>query len=321
MSARRPALWPLVPLYRLAVAANDAAYRHGWRTSRRLQRPVLSIGSLSAGGAGKTPFVIALARLLADLEIPVDVLTRGYRRASTAVEQVQPDAPNASSRFGDEPVELARAGLLVFVGTNRYEAGLLAEATNHTHAHLLDDGFQHRRLARDLDIVLLTAEDVADTLLPAGNLREPLTALARAHIVVLREEEADALRPHVTRLTTADILLIRRKLVIETSFARPFAFCGIARPANFFAQLGPLAGTLTFPDHHSYTSADMQRIAQLASAAGADGIYTTQKDAVKLPPQLLEILASVAPVTAPYLQVTILNSESVKTRLRGVFSG
>jgi tetraacyldisaccharide 4'-kinase len=321
MSARRPVLWPLVAIYRLAVAANDTAYRRGWLRVRRLPRPVISVGSISAGGAGKTPFVIALARLHEELATPVDILTRGYRRTSTSVEAVIPDAPDASSRFGDEPVELAQAGLQVFVGSERYDAGLLAENTNQLRGHLLDDGFQHRLLARDLDIVLLTAEDAADSLLPAGNLREPLAALARADIVVLRENEADALRPIVTRQTTAEVWFIRRELVIPTRFDRPFAFCGIARPAGFFKLLGPLAGTLTFPDHHPYTRADIQWIAESASTAGADGIYFTEKDAVKLSPELLQILESVAPVSAPYLQVSILDSESAKNRLRGVFQG
>lgn len=322
MSAKRPWLLPLTPLYAWAGTTKNLGYDLGLLRPRRLNRPVVSIGSLSAGGAGKTPVVLMLAHLLARHGIAADILSRGYGRASTTVERVDP--LGAASRFGDEPLELARAGVAVYVGAERYRAGLLAESMQPSHIHLLDDGFQHRRLARALDIVLLTAADVADRPLPAGNLREPLSSLRRTDVVILREEEAMQLAPIVQARTPAEVWTIRRNLVFAEAVPSPFAVCGIARPENFLAMLraagrAPI-GHIPFPDHHCYTATDIDRIVAAARAAGAGGICLTEKDAVKLRPAWLQRLQAVGPVQAPHLRVELLDPNAAFQTLQRVLA-
>jgi tetraacyldisaccharide 4'-kinase len=318
---------PLVPLYAAGLRLQDSFPR----TPRRLQWPVLSVGSLSAGGAGKTPAVIALARLLAQHGVHTGVLSRGYGRGSGAIERVDP--AGQALRFGDEPLEMARAGLTVYVGADRFLAGSLAEADvaephpvessapNPAAVHLLDDGFQHRGLHRDLDIVLLTKEDFQDHLLPAGNLREPFRALRRAHIVLLRDNEADSLIPFVAQRTKGTVWTIRRELVLpRDSPQRPLAFCGIARPNSFFAMLRAanceLAGNVAFPDHHPYSSEDIERLCAAAVHAGANSFVTTAKDAVKLTPAFRAALEERGPIVVAELRLTFLNEPAVWNTLR-----
>ena len=169
---------------------------------RRLRWPVVSIGNLSTGGAGKTPLTIALAKLLTARGFHVDVLSRGYGRRSALSLAVKPNG--TAEDFGDEPLLIARdASVPVYVGAKRYEAGLLAEAgweasgrdeprqSQFPIAHILDDGFQHRQLARTVDILLLSRTDWSDTLLPAGNLRETLHAARRATLIAFPAEEPE----------------------------------------------------------------------------------------------------------------------------------
>ena len=200
---------PLSSLYGIATAARNNLYDRGILKSRKLSRPVISVGNISVGGSGKTPFVIMLGELLKQRGIEFDVLSRGYGRATHGTMPVD---PNGTSRdFGDEPLLIAkRLECRVFVGESRYQAGKLAE-NNHVGTaapgcppgqqpgplHLLDDGFQHRSLARDFDIVLLTKQDLHDQLLPAGRLREPPRSLCRADAIVLTEEIDNAQLPAV----------------------------------------------------------------------------------------------------------------------------
>ena len=156
----RPWLRPLVPVYGMVTGLKRGLARWGLLKQRWLVSPVISVGSCSAGGAGKTPVVLLLAKILTRRGYAVRILTRGYGRLSEAVERVDP--AGEANWYGDEPMLLAqRSAAAVFVGADRYEAGLLAEeepAGNATVVHLLDDGFQHRRLGRDIDIVLVTRE-------------------------------------------------------------------------------------------------------------------------------------------------------------------
>ncbi len=324
MTAKRPLLLPLTPVYAAGLATKNRLRDAGILPTRSLSKPVISIGSLSAGGAGKTPVVIALAKLLQLHHHPVDILSRGYGRTSHAVAHVPLDFFASAALYGDEPVEMMRAGLHVFVGANRRAAGILAEQTHEVAAHLLDDGFQHRQLARALDLVLLTAEDVADHLLPAGNLREPLAALRRAHVVILREEESLQLTPVVRKHTAAAIWQVRRDLVFAEELARPFVFCGIARPENFLAMLRAAGktpvGQILFPDHHPYTAQDIDHIVTAAKAANADGIYLTEKDAVKLSPQLHQHLQTIGPVHAPWLRVELPDTHAALQTLETALS-
>jgi tetraacyldisaccharide 4'-kinase len=213
----------------------------------------------------------------------------------------------------------------VYVGADRYAAGLLAEQTagaTQRLVHVLDDGFQHRRLTRDLDVVLLTEEDAKDCLLPAGNLREPLQRLRDADVVVLRAEEEAALRAVVARWAGAAkaVWMIRRRLVMpEGAPLRPLAFCGIAREESFFSMLraeGVLAaGTVAFGDHHRYREQDISRLIEDARRVGADGFVTTEKDAVKITEAMQARLLTVGSMTVARLMVAFVDEATVAARL------
>lgn len=276
---------PLSALYGAAVRVRNQLYDRGVITVKRLEGAVVSIGNLTAGGSGKTPFLIMLGELLQQRGIAFDVLSRGYRRQTQGVTSVD---PNGSARdFGDEPLLIARRlGVHVIVGENRHQAGQMAEATFGPQLHLLDDGFQHRRLARDFDIVLVTSTDTQDSLLPAGRLREPIASLSRADAVVLTNDTStDGLR-----LQKQLVWRVVRDLVPPETLEPYFAFCGIARPENFFAQLQAaqvvLAGTRSFRDHHRYSDEDVRDLQRLRQQAGAPAFVTTEKDAINLGPHL-----------------------------------
>jgi tetraacyldisaccharide 4'-kinase len=330
MSTRRPLLKPLAPLYAAALAVKKRLFQWGWLKQHRLDSPVISVGSVSAGGAGKTPMVLMLARALRHRGYAVRILTRGYKRGSSLTTRVEPF--DDAVWHGDEPVLLAqRSGVPVYEGADRYLAGVMAEQNEPTEkrvVHLLDDGFQHRRLVRDIDIVLLTSADVEDSLLPAGNLREPLSTLAEADILVLREEEADSLRRVVAGLSKPKqqpvIWIIRRTLSLgeggEVALpSRPFAFCGIARPEGFVAMLAahgyePM-DTMIFPDHHAYGEDDIRRLLQDARRVEANGFVTTEKDAVKLTPILRDQLETLGPVVVARLSVELIDEQESLTQL------
>jgi tetraacyldisaccharide 4'-kinase len=295
--AARPLLWPLVPAYRFALALREFELRSGLKPVRRLGWPVIGIGNLSAGGAGKTPLTIALARALAARGFHVDVLSRGYGRRSALPLRVDPSG--AAENFGDEPLLIARqTGVPVYVAAQRYEAGQLAEQTsgqgnegtrepgNSSAVHLLDDGFQHRQLARNIDILLLSRRDLDDHLLPAGNLREALRAAERAQVIAIPEEEPDVAQWAEAQGWRGEIWRLRRRMEIPAVDGPVAAFCGIARPDQFFSGLEAagvrLAARIAFADHHRYTAADIGRIASAASQAGAKTILTTEKDLVRL---------------------------------------
>ncbi|HYA96741.1 MAG TPA: tetraacyldisaccharide 4'-kinase, partial [Methylomirabilota bacterium] len=177
---------PLSTIYGGLVRARNAFYNRGLLRARRLEGAVVSVGNLSAGGSGKTPFVMLLGELLKSRGIRFDVLSRGYGRESRGVLLVDPGG--LPQQFGDEPLLIARRlQVPVIVGEDRFAAGHFAESRFGSQLHLLDDGFQHRALARDFDIVLVTPYDAQDRLLPGGRLREPLSALRRADAVVLTE--------------------------------------------------------------------------------------------------------------------------------------
>jgi tetraacyldisaccharide 4'-kinase len=315
--AARPLLWPLVPIYRLGLALRELQFRTGFKRSRRLRWPVVSIGGLSAGGAGKTPLGIALAKALSARGVHVDVLSRGYGRRSTLPLLVNPDG--TAAEFGDEPLLIAReAGVPVYVAAERYDAGLLAEQaakapqdvpqnaeeTRRTKAHILDDGFQHRQLARDADILLLSRLDLTDHLLPAGNLREPLNGAERANVIAIPADEPDVEAEIRKRGWKAQVWRIRRHMEIPHLDGPIAAFCGIARPDQFFQGLESagvkLASRTAFADHYIYTPADLARIESAARAAGATALLTTEKDRVRI-----GALATTLPASLPLQTVQL----------------
>jgi tetraacyldisaccharide 4'-kinase len=272
---------PLSAIYGSVVGARNALYDRGVLRARRLQGPVISVGNLSTGGSGKTPFVMLLGELLKARGINFDVLSRGYGRESKGVRLVDP--AGLPQEFGDEPLLIARKlQVPVIVGEDRYEAGRFAESKFGPQLHLLDDGFQHRRLARDFDIVLVTPQDAKDRLLPAGRLREALGALRRADAVVLSSGAAADSFPVEGKL----VWRVRRGIVPENVPPRPVVFCGIARPQSFVLQLRaaniePVAEAF-YRDHHAYSEKDVHELLALKQRSEAGGFVTTEKDAVNL---------------------------------------
>jgi tetraacyldisaccharide 4'-kinase len=291
-----------------AVAAlRAAAYRRGWVASAKLRGPVISIGNLSAGGRGKTPLVAVVGRMLRDEGLPVAVLSRGYGGSNRAPALIVSDGTRAlgdAGLAGDEPVMLARElhGVIVAVGARRDRVGRHVEDLFGPCVHVLDDGFQHLRLQRDLDIVCLDAADLRDKPFPGGRLRESPTAIGRAHMVVLtRLEEATPaeIAELENRLGPERTFRVRRRLV--GVFApdgrhvpppdRPFLLAAIARPDRFEADARTLcsgvAGRKFSRDHHRWSDRELAKVAATAAAAGAGAILTTAKDAVRLPARLV----------------------------------
>ena len=269
---------PLSAIFGAGVAIRNALYDRRVFQVKKLSRPVVSIGNISVGGSGKTPFVIALGQLLAERGIAFDVLSRGYGRTSTEIAVVDPNGSPAP--FGDEPLLIARKlQAPVIVGSDRYQAGLLAEQKFSSKLHLLDDGFQHRRLHRDFDIVLLPADDQAGSLLPAGRLREPISALNRADAIVFFGSQE---QPKSAKTVW------RARRVIETpaTAGKTIAFSGIARPRQFIEGLKSsrleIAGTIAFRDHHRYHQSDIDRLLALKKQTNADSFITTEKDLINL---------------------------------------
>ena len=288
---------PFATIYGQVVRARNALYDRRALRTRRLEGGVISVGNLSVGGSGKTPFVLLLGDLLKSRGIKFDVLSRGYGRKSSGVLLVD---PGGSPRdFGDEPLLIARRlQVPVVVGEDRFEAGSLAEDTFGAQLHLLDDGFQHRALARDFDIVLVTPQDANEKLLPAGRLREPVASLRRADAVVLTSGAS----PEAFPLDGIQTWRVRRGIAPQNVAPRPIVFCGIARPQNFVLQLraaniDPVAEAF-YRDHHAYDENDIRELLQLKQQSEAGGFITTEKDAINLGGSLsaLQPLA-VVPVT------------------------
>jgi tetraacyldisaccharide 4'-kinase len=297
---------PLTGLYGAATALRNTMFDRGALSSRQLERPVISVGNLSVGGAGKTPFVIALGELLKARGIPFDVLSRGYGRKTRGVLIVDPKGQ--ATDFGDEPLLIARRlGVPVVVGESRYRAGLAAEEKFPSQLHILDDGFQHRSLARDFDIVLLNERDFADKLLPSGRLREPFSALTRADAVVLPTGLA-ADHPALRQKT---IWRVERNLAIPNTPSNPVVFCGIGRPEQFFAQVRAAgimpAAEVAFRDHHVYNSTDIQTLIGAARKKKGDCFLTTEKDAINLFPDQ----HALEPLVVATLTVTIEEAPAV----------
>ena len=270
---------PLSSIFGSIVGLRNELYDRRILNIQKLARPVVSVGNISVGGSGKTPFVIALGTLLRERGIAFDVLSRGYGRSSQEIAAVDPSG--RPEQFGDEPLLIARKlQSPVIVGADRYQAGLFAEKQfADARLHLLDDGFQHRRLHRDFDIVMLPADDIEDTLLPVGRLREPLSSLHRADALVLAQNVQSPIEGKPT-------WRVRRKITAIQPLSRVVAFCGIARPQQFFSALREsgteLVETAVFPDHHRYSQSDVERLLKLQEKTRAEGFATTEKDAINL---------------------------------------
>lgn len=294
---------PLSLFFGAGVALRNSFYNRGLFKVHRLARPVISIGNISVGGSGKTPFVIALGELLKQRGISFDVISRGYGRTSTQTEIVDP--VGSPAQFGDEPLLIARKlQVPVIVGADRYQAGLLAEEKFPSRLHLLDDGFQHRRLHRDFDIVLLPRDDVSAHLLPAGPLREPLSALRRSDAIVLFD-------PVDLSGLKAQVLNAKRVITLDGTAGKAFVFCGIARSGQFFEGIKALgvdiAGKWAFGDHIRYHQADVDELLRAKQHSGADLFITTEKDVINLGP----LAAQLQPLRTVELRIELGNPNQV----------
>lgn len=273
---------------------------------RRLAAPVVSVGNLTMGGSGKTPVVAALVRRLLEWGERPAILTRGYRREDappgvTVVsdgEHLRADL----ARAGDEPLALARElrGATVLVGADRYVAGRLAERHLGATVHVLDDGFQHVGLARDVDLLLVSPSDFTDdAVVPAGRLREPLDAARWADAWLVPTAETAAIERFAVALGVGDVFGVEVE-ALGARHAEPFgepvrgeragvvAVAGIARPERFFTLLGAhgwrVDAALAFGDHHRFTARDVASIADRWRQSGARLVMTTAKDLERLLP-------------------------------------
>jgi tetraacyldisaccharide 4'-kinase len=269
---------------------------------RHLARPVISVGNLSVGGTGKSPIVAAIARWLLDQGQRPAVLSRGYARAD-AIDGVVVVADGRSiqstlERSGDEPMMLARQvpGAIVCVSPDRHLAGTLAERELGATVHILDDGFQHIELARDLDILVTTIGEIPNgRVIPAGRLREPIDAAARAQVLVVSEATAGAAASEAWALGISQSCAAIRTLHAPARISnqqsaignqeRILAIAGIAHPERFIQSLKDaswnVVDAMTFPDHHRYSPNDVATIASRMQSSGANAVFTTDKDAVR----------------------------------------
>jgi tetraacyldisaccharide 4'-kinase len=294
---RDAVLWPLSLPYEVIARLHARAYQSGFFPQRKLDAFVISVGNLTVGGTGKTPMVLWIAqRLLAEGKT-VGILTRGYRGEP---DPANPEASSGGSDSTSDEVQLLKARLgdrAVFgVGADRFARGAELVARGVTH-FVLDDGFQHRRLARDVDIVLIDATNPfgGGHLLPVGRLREPRSALARADIIVItRGDHSPAIEAAIRQDSDAPVFYARPQLdsvyrlgenpadLTELRREKFFAFCGIGNPPAFAADLREwgfqIAARKFFPDHHRYTQNDVLAIESEARNAAASALICTEKD-------------------------------------------
>lgn len=307
---------PFSWLYDSITKIRHALYRKGVLESFDLGVKTISVGNITVGGTGKTPLVAYIAKLLIEKGETVCILTRGYGRNDSKERVLVSDGRKirADSRSaGDEPFELANklsGKAIIIADARRAEAGKWAREKFGVTTFILDDGFQHLQVKRNLDIVLLDATNPFGNgnLLPSGTLREPLESLKRANVVVITRanlvEDVSQIKEKVLQINPDCQIFISKnqfgRFIKLKEFFLPnpkkpqaaihnlksLAFCGLGNPDSFFAQLRRekfnLAHCRTFPDHHIYRQREIQRLERDAINKGADILLTTAKDAVKL---------------------------------------
>jgi len=335
----RTLLYVPAKLYEFGVRTRIALYQSDYLSSGKLRAPVISVGNLTVGGTGKTPLVSFLARYLSDEGHLVAILSRGYERASRGRVEVSNGEKVlcGPADAGDEPFLLARKcpGVRVVVDKNRAAAGKWLEERAPISAFILDDGFQHLALSRNLNLVLLdaTEPDGNGRMLPFGRLREPLTSLSRADAVIVTRADQpfdqSAIKSLVSRFCKPETpvfyayhdLTNMRRLDREESL-KPMAFSrrrvavlsGIALPSRFITDLEHfgihIALRRDFPDHHRYHDGEFREVVQDAVAGAAEAILTTEKDAANLSPQA--IASSVLPVYAAEIEFRCEDEPALK---------
>ncbi len=301
MTLRDSLLWPLTLPYGAVSHLRARAYRNGILKQQHLDGIVISVGNLTTGGTGKTPMVLWIAERLIAEGKSVGILTRGYRGKLGSKDASAADGSKSTS----DEVQLLKARLgdaVAFgVGADRFARGQEL-AKRGVKWFVLDDGFQHLQLARDVDVVMIDATNPfgGGHLLPAGRLREPKTALARASVIVItRSNHSPALEAAVRRDSDAPIFYAQAELDSVSAPFHPrlteqeargkklFAFCGIGSPQAFISDLRgwgfQIAGHKFFPDHHRYSRSEIREIEAEARAAGAGGVICTEKDSFNCP--------------------------------------
>ncbi|HZF37217.1 MAG TPA: tetraacyldisaccharide 4'-kinase [Blastocatellia bacterium] len=342
-----PFIYAPAKLYELGVRARVAFYENNLLETRSLNTPVISVGNLTVGGAGKTPCVAFLARFLRNARFlegyEVAILSRGYKRESRGRVEVSNGreilcGPDVS---GDEPFLLANLcpGARVVVDRNRYAAGKWLEERGRISVFILDDGFQHLRLARDLNLLLIDASEPLEQakMIPFGRLREPITAMRRADAVIVTRSDQPfdrhALENAIGRFARADtpVFYAHHKMtelirldgagaVSPAHFARKrvAAVSGVARPDRFVADLGRLGMEIAlrrdFDDHHRYTREELSWIVERAREARAEAVITTEKDAANLPVGFAG--SSAPPIFAARIEFACENEEALKDLVR-----
>lgn len=290
--ALRAALYPLSRIYGRFVSLRKLSYARGWLAARRLSGMVISVGNLTVGGTGKTPMVLWLAEKFLAEKKRVAILSRGYREGKNNGDEIA----LLKQRLGHR--------VLFGVGADRYAAGRRLEARQPIDVFLLDDGFQHLQLARDLDILMLDGSCPLrnEWLLPAGALREPVASCRRADILVVSRQferahgHAGGAHKFLIFYAHTRLLGFRRfgcltqsppRCPRELGSGSLLAFCGIGNPQAFFTDLQrwqvPVVESRAFRDHHKYSRRDLQQLERAARAKGAAGLVTTEKDAHNLP--------------------------------------
>jgi tetraacyldisaccharide 4'-kinase len=334
---------PLGWIYGKIAAVRNSLYDTNTIQSYPLGAPTISIGNITTGGTGKTPLVRYVAEILANRRETVCILTRGYGRRDESERVLVSDGENVLidvKAAGDEPVELARRLLgkaIIVADADRVSAAAWAREKFGVTAFVLDDAFQHRRARRDVDIVCIDATDPFgnEMLIPAGRLREPLTGLSRADVIVTtRCELAEDIEQLERRIgdfaTKASVFRSYTRLRefkriggvgnVDWDFAESaYAFAGVGNPAAFFSLLRNenvnVAGSLAFRDHYDYSQHDIDRLETDARSAGAAALITTAKDAVKL-----ERLHFRLPCLAANIDIEIDRGEEFEKLIISAFS-
>jgi tetraacyldisaccharide 4'-kinase len=307
---------PFSPLYGFIMAIRSNLYRKGILKQHKLEFPVISVGNLLLGGTGKTPLVHYIAKLLKQHSRKPAILSRGYKGSATGAINVVADGTKIlldATKAGDEPLLLAEKmpGIPVITGKKRFTTGRFAIDSFGTDILILDDGFQHMALKRDLDLVLFSAQRLLGNarVLPGGELREPVSALKRADAFIITgiSEPLDTHvkefisflenlypeKPIFTGLYQPEKMLIKifngkyDTTSQDDACTMPlYAFCGIARPESFKRTLETMGIKLTgfqaYEDHHAYSAATIQSLLKNAKNSAAGGLVTTEKDLVKL---------------------------------------
>jgi tetraacyldisaccharide 4'-kinase len=297
-------LLPLSLFYGLGMQLRNLLFRWGWLKSLRLPRPVISIGNLTVGGTGKTPTCLWLARELQERGWRVGILSRGYRRQERKSLILRPQEGGLAIKeedvlkAGDEPLMMARLyGQNVGIGKNRSEAAAELLGATEIDVFILDDGFQHRRLKRDVDLLLLGAE-TSGWMLPAGPFREPRKNLRRSNLILVTAAQSAwndiipkgrAAGSYSASLRAVSLVGFNSERLKEYPLSwlyrsKILTVSGVADPSGLYRIIheydGEIVNTLEFPDHHFYTTSDWQEINRMGRLV--DLIVTTEKDIVKL---------------------------------------